>query len=110
MVKDKMNIEVVYGYTDRQALLSVEVDASATVEEAIKASGILDHFEDIDLSVNKVGIFGKITKLNAALKEGDRIEIYRPLLADPKEVRRRRAAEGKKMSKGGGEIEQKTSS
>ena len=105
-----MNIEVVYGYTDRQTLLSVDVDASVTVEEAIKASGILDHFDDIDLSVNKVGVFGKMTKLNATLKEGDRIEIYRPLLADPKEVRRRRAAEGKKMSKGGGDADQKPSS
>lgn len=104
-----MRIEVVYGYTDKQLLLNVDVNESVTVEEAIKASGILNHFDDIDLTVNKVGVFGKITKLNAPLKEGDRIEIYRPLLADPKEVRRRRAAEGKKMSKGGGNVEEKSS-
>ena len=103
-----MKIEVVYGYTDRQLLLEVDIDETTTVEEAIKESGILSHFDDIDLTVNKVGIFGKITKLNATLKEGDRIEIYRPLLADPKEVRRRRAAEGKKMSKGGGKVDEKS--
>ena len=102
-----MHVEIVYGYTDRQALLTVDVDDSASVEDAIKKSGILSQFEDIDLAVNKVGIFGKITQLSAGLKEGDRIEIYRPLIADPKEVRRRRAAEGKKMKKGGGDLEDK---
>ena len=102
-----MKIEVVYGYKDQQLLLSLDVDDSVTVEQAIQQSGILDKFDDIDLKVNKVGIFGKLTKLNTALKAGDRIEIYRPLLADPKEVRRRRAAEGKRMSKGGGDKAEK---
>jgi len=105
-----MNIEVVYGHIDKQVLLSLEVDEAITVEEAIKQSGILDQFNDIDLSVNKVGVFGKLTKLASSLKEGDRIEIYRPLIADPKEVRRRRAAEGKKMKKGGGDAEEKPAS
>lgn len=105
-----MNIEVVYGHKDRQLLLAIEVEPSICVEEAIKQSGILQQFDDIDLAINKVGIFGKLTKLNASLKEGDRIEIYRPLLADPKEVRRRRAAEGKKMSKGGGEVKENPTS
>lgn len=100
-----MNIEVVYGHSDRQTLLSLEVAENITVEEAILQSGILDHFDDIDLAVNKVGIFGKITQLSSGLKDGDRIEIYRPLIADPKEVRRRRAEEGKKMKKGGGDAE-----
>lgn len=102
-----MNIEIVYGYTDRQLLLSLDVAESATIEQAIEQSGIMQQFDDIDLSVNKVGIFGKLTKLSTGLKSGDRIEIYRPLLADPKEVRRRRAAEGKKTSKGGGADEKK---
>jgi len=102
-----MNIEVVYGHTDKQVLLSLSVDETSTIEEAIKASGILNQFEEIDLSVNKVGIFGKLSKLSAGLKEGDRIEIYRPLIADPKEVRRRRAEEGKRMKKGGGDVEKK---
>ncbi|MCK5334722.1 MAG: RnfH family protein [Gammaproteobacteria bacterium] len=105
-----MNIEVVYGYKDKQLLLSLNVDESVTVEEAIEQSGIMQHFDDIDLKVNKVGIFGKLTKLSAGLKAGDRVEIYRPLLADPKEVRRRRAAEGKKMSKGGGAADEKPQS
>ncbi len=101
-----MKVEVVYGYTDRQVLLALDVDENATVEEAIKSSGLLEQFDDIDLKTNKVGVFGKLTKLSASLKEGDRVEIYRPLIADPKEVRRRRAAEGKKMKKGGGELEE----
>ena len=105
-----MNIEVVYGYKDKHLLLSLNVDESVTVEEAIEQSGIMQHFDDIDLKVNKVGIFGKLTKLSAGLKAGDRVEIYRPLLADPKEVRRRRAAEGKKMSKGGGAADEKPQS
>ena len=103
-----MNIEVVYGDAERQTLLSLDIDASDSIEDAINKSGILEQFSDIDLSVNKVGVFGKISKLSATLKAGDRIEIYRPLIADPKEVRRRRAAEGKKMKKGGGELESKT--
>ncbi|MDH5518043.1 MAG: RnfH family protein [Gammaproteobacteria bacterium] len=101
-----MNIEIVYGYTDRQTLLSVDIDENDSIEDAINKSGILQQFDDIDLSVNKVGVFGKISKLTSTLNPGDRIEIYRPLIADPKEVRRRRAAEGKKMKKGGGELEQ----
>ncbi|MDH5423772.1 MAG: RnfH family protein [Gammaproteobacteria bacterium] len=102
-----MNIEVVYGLPDKQLLLSLEVDEPVTVEQAIELSGIKQHFDDIDLAVNKVGIFGKMAKLSDNLKAGDRVEIYRPLLADPKEVRRRRAAEGKKMSKGGGAADEK---
>ncbi|MDH5259287.1 MAG: RnfH family protein [Gammaproteobacteria bacterium] len=102
-----MNIEVVYGDAERQTLLSLDIDASDSIEDAINKSGILEQFSDIDLSVNKVGVFGKIAKLSSTLKAGDRIEIYRPLIADPKEVRRRRAAEGKKMKKGGGELESK---
>lgn len=105
-----MIIEVVYGLSDKQLLLSLEVDESTTIEQAIELSGIKQHFDEIDLSLNKVGIFGKMAKLSDGLKAGDRIEIYRPLLADPKEVRRRRAAEGKKMSKGGGAADGKPQS
>lgn len=102
-----MNIELVYGDADHQVLLKLDIDAQATVEDAITQSGILEQFAEIDLKKNKVGIFGKMTKLANGLNEGDRIEIYRPLIADPKEVRRRRAAEGKKMKKGGGDLEEK---
>ena len=74
------------------------------VAEAIQSSGILQKYPEIDLKVNKLGIFGKLTKADAVLRDKDRIEIYRPLIADPKEVRRKRAEEGKVMKKGGGEI------
>ena len=70
----------------------------------MRHSGILDEFPEIRLSENKVGIFGKLAKLSATLRDGDRIEIYRALIADPKEVRRQRAAEGKRMKKGGGSL------
>lgn len=97
-----MRIEVVYALRERQALLALELPEGATVREAIEASGILQEFPEIDLAVNKVGVFGKLVKLDTVLRDRDRVEIYRPLLADPKEVRRRRAAEGKPMKKGGG--------
>lgn len=100
-----MKVEVAYGHIDRQMLLTLDVDPASTIEDVIRQSGILDQFKDIDLAVNKVGVFGKLSKLSATLNDGDRVEIYRPLIADPKEVRRQRAAEGKKMKKGGGEAE-----
>jgi hypothetical protein len=70
----------------------------------VQASGILKKFPEIDLAQNKLGIFGKLTKNDTVLRERDRVEIYRPLVADPKEVRRQRAAEGKVMKKGGGDL------
>ena len=66
---------------------------------------MLERFPQIDLNDNKVGVFGKLTKLDAELRSGDRVEIYRPLIADPKEVRRQRASEGKVMKKGAAELE-----
>lgn len=98
---EKIEVEVIYALPDEQLIVSVMVNADATVEEAVQHSGILDDYAEIDLAVNKVGIFGKLCKLNGSLRNKDRIEIYRPLIADPKEVRRKRAAEGKKMKKGG---------
>ena len=62
-------------------------------------------YAEIDLKKNKVGVFGKLTKLDAPLRDRDRVEIYRPLIADPKEVRKKRADEGKAMKKGGGDLE-----
>ncbi len=100
---DRIKVEVAFAEPDEQVIIALEVDADATIEEIVEASGILDRFPEIDLSKNKVGIFGKLAKLTATLREGDRIEIYRPLIADPKEVRRKRAAAGKKMKKGGGD-------
>ncbi|MCW8982977.1 MAG: RnfH family protein [Gammaproteobacteria bacterium] len=106
MASDKLiSVEVAYAVPEEQIILEVDIEATDTVEAAIQKSGILERFEEIDLTKNKVGIFGKLTKLDKTLNERDRIEIYRPLIADPKEVRKKRAAEGKRMSKGGGDVE-----
>ena len=101
MVADRqITVEVVFAKPGEQVLEQLRVPADATVEAVIRSSGILERFSEIDLTTNKVGIFGKATKLSASLHEGDRIEIYRPLIADPKEARKKRAAEGKAMKKG----------
>lgn len=103
---DDIAVEVAYARPDEQVILAVHLPAGATVEEAIRRSGVLERFQEIDLGKNKVGIFSKITKLDAALRDKDRVEIYRTLIADPKEVRRKRAEEGKVMKKGGGDIKE----
>lgn len=99
-----MIVEVAYALPNQQVILPVKVPTGTNAEAAIHASGLLAKFPEIDLAVNKIGIFGKLTKLETELRHLDRIEIYRPLIADPKEVRRQRAAEGKVMKKGGGDI------
>jgi putative ubiquitin-RnfH superfamily antitoxin RatB of RatAB toxin-antitoxin module len=92
-----MLIEVVYALEKKQTLLSLEVQQGTTLKQAIELSGILDTCPQIDLLKDKTGIFGKIAKLDAILREKDRVEIYRPLIADPKQVRKDRAAKGKAM-------------
>ena len=99
---DLIKVEVAYALRDKQLIVPLEMDPSATVRQVIERSGILARFPEIDLEFNRVGVFSKLTKLDATLREGDRVEIYRPLIADPKEVRRQRAAAGKVMKKGGG--------
>lgn len=99
----KINIEVVYALPQEQMLLKVQAPHGATVAEAITLSGVMQKYPDIDLVRNNLGVYGKLTKADAVLRDKDRIEIYRPLLADPKEVRRKRAEEGRAMKKGGGE-------
>ena len=98
-----MRVEVAYARPDEQAVIPVDVPADATLEQAIALSRIRERFPEIDLDSTKVGVFGKLSKLSAALHPGDRIEIYRPLIADPKMVRKQRAAQGKRMKKGGGD-------
>lgn len=93
---EHLQIEVAYALPDEQLILEVEVPTDSTVEEAIKRSGILERYPQIDLGSDKVGIFGKMCKLNASLNDRDRIEIYRPLIADPKESRRQKAEMEKK--------------
>lgn len=87
-----ISVEVAYTRPDTQIVIAVDVAAGARVEDAVRASGILKRFPEIDLARAAVGIFGTRVPLTAGLRTGDRIEIYRPLTADPKEARRRRAA------------------
>lgn len=94
---EKYLIEVTYALPEEQVLIALDVEQGTTVEQAVKLSGILEQFSDIDLTKNKLGIFGKITKSDQILRDKDRVEIYRPLIADPKESRRKRAE--KKESK-----------
>lgn len=103
MAEERPQVEVAYVGQDQQALLTVPFEPGLTVRRAIDRSGILQRFPEIDLELNKVGIFGKLTRLDGELQAGERVEIYRPLLADPKEQRKKRAAEGKLMKKGGGD-------
>jgi len=92
---EKIQVEVVYGLGHRQRLLSLSLEPGSTVEQAIKESGIIDFFPEIDLTENKVGIWNRVVKLSTVLDDLDRIEVYRPLIADPKEVRKRRAEKAK---------------
>ena len=100
----KIMVEVAYALPETQVIIPLEVVQGASIEQAIKLSGVLDAFPEIDLAVNKVGIFSKLGKLDKILRDKDRVEIYRKLIADPKQVRKQRAAEGKKMKKGGGDL------
>jgi len=94
-----MKIEVAYALADEQVIIPLQVEQGTTVEQAIKLSGIQEKYPDIDLGVNKFGVFGKICKADTPLREQDRVEIYRKLIADPKESRRKRA-DKKEASKG----------
>ncbi|HET9463871.1 MAG TPA: RnfH family protein [Thiobacillus sp.] len=98
-----ISVEVIYALPAQQPLLHVLLAEGATVEDAIRASGVLEAFPEIDLAKSKVGIFSKLVKLDEKVRDRDRVEIYRPLIADPKEVRRKRAEEGKVTKKGGGD-------
>ena len=89
--------EVAYALANKQSLISLEVKEGTTLKEAIEASGILEIYNQIDLSKQQVGIFSKFASLDTVLREKDRVEIYRPLVADPKEVRKERAAQVKAM-------------
>lgn len=97
-------VEIAYATPAQQIILKLQVEEGVTAEQCILASGIQQKFPEIDLAQNKIGIFGKLVKPSTLLREKDRVEIYRPLIADPKEVRKQRAAEGKVMKKGGGDV------
>ena len=90
-IGQKIQIEVVLAMPDRQELVSLDVATGPRVAEAIALSGLPELFEGFELDLKSVGIFGHKADPEQTLREGDRVEIYRPLIADPKEVRRQRA-------------------
>ncbi|MBB5406204.1 MULTISPECIES: RnfH family protein [Paraburkholderia] len=92
----RLTVEVCYALAAEQALIAVELPAGATLQQAIGASGILQRFPSIDLNTQKVGVFGKLKPLDTVLADHDRVEIYRPLLVDPKVSRQRRVEKTRK--------------
>ena len=96
-----LRVEVAYAKADEQLVIPLEVPQGTNVQQTIEKSNILILFPEIDLTQNKVGIFSKICTLTTLLREGDRIEIYRSLLADPKKIRQQRVQQGKSLKKGG---------
>lgn len=105
MSGETISVEVAYALPDQQTIVALTVAADTTIQDVIRTSGLLEQFPEIDLARNKVGVFGKLGKLTDTLHPGDRVEIYRPLIADPKQVRKQRAAQGKVMKKGAGAVE-----
>lgn len=106
-MSDSINVEVCYALKNRQEIVRLKMPEGCTVQRAIDASGLLQKHPEIDLAkLNKIGVFAKLVKGDTVLRDKDRVEIYRPLIADPKEVRRKRAEEGKVMKKGGGSAEE----
>ncbi|WP_153447606.1 RnfH family protein [Vibrio algicola] len=93
-----IHVEVVYALSHEQQVFQLAIASDMTVQEIIEQSGVLVAYPEIDLNVNKVGVFSRNIKLDATVRDKDRIEIYRPLLADPKEIRRKRAAQAKTKS------------
>ncbi|MBI4741173.1 MAG: RnfH family protein [Betaproteobacteria bacterium] len=107
-MSETMSVEVIYALPKKQEIVPLKLPVGATVRQAIEASGLLQKYSEIDLAKNKLGVFAKLAKPDAALRDKDRVEVYRPLIADPKEMRKQRAAEGKVMKKGAGEGEAET--
>jgi putative ubiquitin-RnfH superfamily antitoxin RatB of RatAB toxin-antitoxin module len=97
MASETIRIEVAYAKPERQLILELEAEQGITAKEAVIRSGILDEFPEIDIETARLGIFGKATTPKTVLNPSDRVEIYRPLIADPKEARKKRAAEGKQL-------------
>jgi putative ubiquitin-RnfH superfamily antitoxin RatB of RatAB toxin-antitoxin module len=97
-----IHIEIAYATPDKQLIIEREIEPGTSPRKAVVESDIDHYFPEIDKSNCDIGIFGKAVRPDHELDNGDRIEIYRPLIADPKEVRKRRAAQGLRMKKGGG--------
>lgn len=104
---DGIRVAVIYALPTRQELVHLTLPEGATVHQAVEASGLLQKYPEIEPGkANKLGIFAKLVKPETPLRDRDRVEIYRPLIADPKDIRRKRAEEGKVMKKGGGPAEE----
>ena len=97
--RETIRVEVAYALPERQFLVAIDIDSGSTLGDAIRASGVLEAHPEIDLDKNRNGIFSRLTKLDKVLSDGDRVEIYRPLTADPREVRRELAKLGKTMGR-----------
>ncbi len=97
-MSDMISIEVLYALPHQQTLLKLHVPQGCTVAEAINISGMREKYPAIDPAKNKLGIFSKLSKADAILRDRDRIEIYRSLIADPKKIRRQRAMQGNVMT------------
>lgn len=95
----RINVEVVYALPEHQRLVPLELAAGSSARQAVEQSGLLAEFPEIELANAHLGIFGKLIAAETLLQDGDRVEIYRPLKADPKEVRRQLAAAGKTMGR-----------
>lgn len=106
MPENKIHIEIAYATPERQLILEQDVEPGTNPRQAVIDSTIDQHFPEIDKQNCDIGIFGKVIRPDHELETGDRIEIYRPLIADPKEVRKKRAAQGLRMKKGGGKEEE----
>lgn len=102
-VGQAIEVEVAYARPERQLILKLEVPEGTTAIEAVRLSGIEEEFPEIEPEENRLGVFGKLCKADRILNPGDRVEVYRPLLADPRAARRELAAEGKSMGKGRGD-------
>ena len=94
MADTLIDIEVAYANPEKQVIVALKMPEGATVEQAINASGLLNYFPEIGWADIKVGIFGSVCKLDQPVRQADRVEIYRPLIHDPKEARRQRAVKG----------------
>ncbi len=97
----RIPVEVAYALPEEQEVIALEVAPGTTLIEAVKMSAIADHFPQIDIDHDKMGIYGKIMPRDTVLREHDRVEIYRPITCDPKEVRRQRARKKGKAAKVG---------
>ena len=96
MAGDKIRIEVAYARPDEQVMIALQVPQGTTISQALRWSKIQQRFPEIDLDNAKVGIFGKLNPLSTVLRANDRVEIYRPLIVDPKLLRRQRAVQSDK--------------